>query len=250
MWIERLARLGYGAKGVVYAIVGILAAFTGPADKSDAFSVIIRQPFGRFLLAIIAAGLAGYATWRVICGLRDTERRGSDAKGLAIRAGSTLRGIGYGLIAIEVVRLALRKGGGAGGDAQAQHWIARAMNKPFGEVAIVLVSAGIIGYALYQLYRAATGKLSRYLHVPKGWLTAISRFGLGARAVVFLIIGSSFLIAALRDNPEEAHATSGALRELASQPFGEAMLKVTGAGLVAYGIYAFINAKYRRISTA
>jgi hypothetical protein len=250
MWIKRLARLGYGAKAVVYALVGILAIISGPSDKSDAFSVIIRQPFGRFLLAVIAAGLAGYAAWRLICGLRDTERRGSSAKALAIRGGSAARGLGYGWIAFEVARLAMENGGGTGGDAQARHWTARAMARPFGEVAVILVSAGVIAYALYQLYRAVTGKLSRHLHIPRGPLRAISRFGLAARAIVFLIIGSSFVIAVLRENPEEAHATSGALGELASAPFGGAMLKVIGAGLIAYAVYAFLNAIYRRISTA
>ena len=75
---------------------------------------------------------------------------------------------------------------------------------------------------------------------------AVSRFGIAARAVVFFVIGGSFVLAALRHNPEAAHAVTGALR-LIAEPFGGALLVLVGIGLAAYGIFAFVNARYRSI---
>lgn len=253
--IEYLARLGYRALGTVYIIIGFFAAAAGlgigvvkTADRGDAIRFILHQPFGRMILLILSLGLAGYAIWRLICGLRDAENWGSDAKGLAIRFGSVVRGLVYGGIAIEVFRLALRQTGGRpGGDAQTRHWIARAMDKPHGYWLVAIAGLSVLGYGVFQIYCAWKAKLERNVHIPHGVLTAISRLGLAARGVVFLIIGSSLLFAAAQHDPGEARGTSGALRELASQPFGSHLLTLVGVGLVAYGVYAFLNARYRYI---
>ncbi len=52
-WIERLARFGYAAKGVVYIVVGVLATLTAlgvggeTTNAQGALRSIARQPFGR-----------------------------------------------------------------------------------------------------------------------------------------------------------------------------------------------------------
>jgi hypothetical protein len=254
--IERLARLGYGAIGIVYTIIGVFSAAAGlggggkTADRSDAVSFILHQPFGRFILLILAVGIAGYALWRLISGIRDTENRGTDAKGLAIRAGSALRGVAYGWVAFEVLRVGLRQTSGvSSSDAETRHWTGRVMDKPFGHWLIAMIGLYILGQGVYQLYRAWKSKLGKDVHIPRGTLTAISRFGLAARGVVFLVIGASLFFAGTRDDPGQARGTSGALSELASQPFGNHLLTLIGVGLVAYGVYAFLNARYRQITT-
>ena len=239
--IERLARLGYISKGIVYVLIGAFAAAAGrAADKKEALTFILRQPFGRFLLFAIAVGLAGYGVWRFLSGIRDSEK-------LLVRIGRVVRGLAYGWIAIEVFRFALRQGGASGSDATARHWTARAMDKPFGVWLVAIAGLCIFGYGAYQIVRGIRGKLGKSVHIPRGILTTISRFGIAARGVVFLIIGSSLVFAATRRNPHEAHGISGALREVASQPFGHTLLMIAGIGLVAYGVYAFLNAKYREI---
>src|SRR6476661_6522766 len=101
-FVERLARFGYACKGIVYIIIGLLAAAT----------------------------IIGHGVWRVISGLADSERHGRDFKGLAMRAGSVIRGIFYGSIAIELLRRMIEhRSAGRGSDAQAKHWTARAMEQ-------------------------------------------------------------------------------------------------------------------------
>jgi hypothetical protein len=65
--------------------------------------------------------------------------------------------------------------------------------------------------------------------------------------VIFGVIGVSLIRAAILYNPKAARGTSGAMQQIAAQPFGGWMLVVIAIGLIAYGIYAFINARYRRI---
>ncbi|HKF93470.1 MAG TPA: DUF1206 domain-containing protein, partial [Gammaproteobacteria bacterium] len=68
--VEWLARMGYVAKGVVYMIVGVLAAMTalgvGGATTGTigAVSRIEHQPFGQALVGLMALGLVGYVLWR------------------------------------------------------------------------------------------------------------------------------------------------------------------------------------------
>ena len=91
-WVERLGRLGLVAKGVLYAVVGILAikvALGGreeSPDREGALQTIAQQPFGKGLLVLLAVGLAGYALWQLARGLLDREGEGEDPKGLAKRA--------------------------------------------------------------------------------------------------------------------------------------------------------------------
>jgi hypothetical protein len=257
--IEKFARLGYAAKGLVYATIGFLTAMAGlhrggaAADRKDAIRFIAGQPFGRALLFAVAAGLAGYAVWRVLSGITDSDRHGRDFKGLAVRAGSVVRGLFYAAFSFAVLRYLLHKGGaGRSSDAASRHWTARALDMPFGRVAVIAAGLGLIGYGVYQFSRAARGKLSKHLAAiqRRRALVTLSCFGIAARAVIFATVGLSLLRAALQRSASAARGTSGALRELAQLPMGSWILTLCGLGLVAYGVYAFINARYRRIRTA
>src|SRR5689334_2765087 len=168
--IERLARLGYASIGVVYMIVGVLAATAGlgkggtPRGQQSAFVVILHQPFGRIALGVIAFGLIGYVLWRLVSAATDSEHRGNDAKGLALRTASAGRGLIYAGITIEVIRLMMHKSsGGAGGDQKAKHWTARLMDETLGPWLIAAIGLGIVAYGAYQLYAAWDAKLSKRL---------------------------------------------------------------------------------------
>jgi hypothetical protein len=256
-WIERLARLGYASKGLVYVIVGGLTAAAAfgsggnDADSNKAFRFIAEAPFGRILVILVALGLLGYAAWRIINAIKDGERRGSEPKGLAIRAGGFFRGLVYVGLSYEAIRLAMGGSGGQGSDQNAEHWSARAMNAPFGRWLLVIVGLGIAGYGMYQMYRAWKAKLGKQLRL--GYITddfrrrlvAISRFGIAARSIVFLLIGYSIARAAWTRNPEAAQGTSGALQQIAS--LSQWLLALIAIGLVSYGVYQFLNARYRTI---
>ena len=263
-WIERLARLGYASKGLVYLLMGSLSAAAALgnrhgeiADRQSAIDLIASMPFGRMLLLLMALGLLGYASWRIINGFAGSEQREQDAKAFLMRAGSVIRGVFYALFALGIVRLVLHEGGNRrGSDATSRHWAARAMDHPYGRFLIGGAGLALIGYGVYQFVRAVKGKLDRHLQwrgVAPGTrdlLIKVCCFGIAARAVVFGLIGISLIRAAMQHNPHAAHGTSGAFREIEGLPFGAWLLTLAALGFVAYGIYAFINARYRTIQAA
>lgn len=158
-WIERFARTGYAAYGTVYALVGVLAARAALGEGGEvtsqegALRSILAAPMGRVLLGLVAAGLIGYAAWRVFQGIMDPENEGSSAKGAAKRAKHALDGLLHGALAISAAQLALGSSGGGGGP---DDWTTRLMAQPFGRWLAVPLGAGIMiagAYQFYELYR-------------------------------------------------------------------------------------------------
>ncbi|WP_341526405.1 DUF1206 domain-containing protein [Nostoc sp. UHCC 0302] len=257
LWIERLARFGYISKGIVYGIVGLLAvqvAFgTGgrTTDTKGALQTIVSQPFGKLLLAIVAVGLIGYVLWRFIQAIKDPENKGTDAKGLAVRVGYAVNGLIYAGLAVSAVQIVLGSGGGSSNSTE--DWTARLLSQPFGQWLVGTGGAFIIGLGFYQLYKAFTAKFQRKLNLSeltdteRNGVISICRFGLLARGVVFCIIGWFLIQAATQYDASAAGGLDEALQTLAQQPYGSWLLGIVAFGLVAYGIYLLVLARYSNI---
>jgi hypothetical protein len=256
--VEKLARLGYLVKGVVYALIGILAVMAafGSGGKTSGsrgvLGTIADGPFGQVLLVVIALGLFGYALWRFVQAFADPDHKGTDAEGIVKRVGYFISGVLYAGLGVAAVRLILGSGGGGGG-SNADSWTAKLMAQPFGLWLVGIVGALTIGFGLYQLYKAYQAdffdklKTAEMSASERTWTKRTGRAGLAARGVVFCIMGVFLIEAALNANPEEARGLGGALDTLAAQPYGPYLLGVVALGLLAYGIYCGVNARYRKI---
>jgi Domain of Unknown Function (DUF1206) len=258
-WIERLARVGYVAYGVVYVLVGVLAiqaAFGGGGktpSQVGALRQVLLAPLGRVLLCIVAVGLLAYAAWRLFQGILDPENEGTGAEGVVKRFDHVLNGLFHAALAFTAGQLAL--GSASGGGGSPDDWTARLMAQPFGRWLTVVAGAVIVGAGLYQLYKAyeadfrdelKTGEMSAR---EKKWTMRSGRLGYAARGVVFGVIGIFLVQAALQTDPDEARGLGGALETLARQPLGPYILGAIAVGLVAYGVFMFVMARYRRIET-
>lgn len=258
-WIEPLGRLGYAAKGIVYAIVGVLAAQAAigaggeTTDTQGALSRIIEAPFGRVLLGLTAVGLLGYAIWREVQAFMDTENKGSDAKGYVARTAYAIVGLAYLGLALTAVQLVRGTGGGGSGSETQQGWTARLLAQPFGQLLVGLIGLIVIGVGLYQLYKGVSGsfrdklKLNEMSQTEQTWATRSGRLGFIARGVVFAIIGALLIAAARQADASQARGFAGALETLAAQPYGPWLLGVVALGLIAYGFFCLVEARYRRM---
>jgi hypothetical protein len=81
----------------------------------------------------------------------------------------------------------------------------------------------------------------------KKWVIFFGRVGYAALGVVFTIIGIFLIVAAFQHNPGKAVGLDGALLELTRQPFGQLLLGIVALGLIAYGIFSFVEARYRHV---
>lgn len=259
-WVEPLARAGYTAKGVVYGVVGVLAvraalgAGGGASGGEGAVREIASGPFGQVLLALLAAGLLGYVAWRLVQAALDPGAEPGDrgAARIGVRLFYLVSGLLYAGLAYFAVDLLLGSGSETGGGGSREGLIAELMSHGWGAWAVGAVGAGMIARGVWQFVKAST---ERYRHriesfdlgpARSRWVLNASRAGLTARGVVFGIIGSYMVYAALRHDPSRARGLEGALEALRGRPW---MLGVVGAGLCGYAVYQWVKARYRLIGT-
>jgi hypothetical protein len=255
-WVEWAGRLGLVAKAAIYAIVGLLAIAIPlglggkTSDREGALRTVAEQPFGETLLIALAIGFAGYAIWRFVQAFLDRDDEGSGLKALAKRAGYLGRGVVYAGSCFVAVALVVGAGAG-GGDERRE--TAKVLDWPLGRWIVGAVGLGFLAAGAFNVYRSLTEKFRKDLREHemgsdvRTWAIAVGIVGHAARGVVFGLIGAFLLKAALEYDAKEAIGIDGALRKLAQQTYGEWLLGVTAAGLIAYALFCLIQARYREV---
>lgn len=264
--IEVMARVGYAAKGVVYMVIGILAvqlAFVGSGGETSsthgALQRISEASFGQVALLIVTIGLAAHTLWRLLQAATDPEAGESsdgEEKRWLKRGFFLMSAVVYGLLTYSGIEILTGNGGGGGagggssGGGSSSGWATELMSMTFGVWLVGIVGAGVVIRGLMQFGKAYTkgfrDKMSSFGFGPerRKWIIRVSRLGLTARGVVFGIIGSSIVYAALRHDPEEARGLEGALDMLIFRPW---LLGALGGGLACYAVYQWVKARYRII---
>jgi hypothetical protein len=249
-----LARAGLIARGAVYAIIGVLALKLALGDggkatnQQGALQTIAHQSFGEALLVLVAIGLGGYALWRLV---RAAVGHGAEQRDSGFERFSALdSGIAYGILCFTAIEILTSSAGGSGSPKETTGGV---LGWTGGTVIVGAAGAILIGVAVYQAYKglskkfledAKTGEMSP--GVKKAY-TALGVFGIVARAVIFALIGYGLIKAAVDYNPKEAIGLDGALRELAHASYGPALLGLVAAGLIGFGLYSIVDARYRKV---
>ena len=256
-WLVWLGRFGYAAKGIVFVIVGVLAAYAaiGAGAANDgtqsALQYIAELPFGQFLLVVMAIGLASHALWRIVQAFMDTENKGSTWKGIAARGAFVVIGLIYAGLSFSAVKIFLGVRSAEG--EQEQGWTALLLAQPFGQWLVGIVGAIVIGIGLYQFYRSYSADFRKNLlldemnKTEEKWATRFGRFGYAARGVVFCIIGIFLVFGAWYSDAGETRDFGGALRVVERQTFGAWLLGFVAVGLFSYGIFMLFLARFRRM---
>lgn len=263
-WVEKFARFGLTAKGIVYCLLGLLAfmaAFeiggqsTDDAERSGVLKAIQDLPAGNILLGLTAIGLLCYAIWRLIQAIKDTENKGSDAKGVARRIRYAFSGLVYGGFAVLAARMVLGDGGGGGGGDSRQTLAAKLLEQPFGQLLVGIVAVGTIAAGLYQIYYGYSEKYKKevqsggFKHEVEHQLIRAGKLGYMARGIVWLVIGYLFLQAAVKASSSEAGGSSKAFQLLENNSYGSFILGAVALGLIFYGVFMFLRARHQPIRT-
>ena len=250
--LETLARVGYASKAVIYAIVGVLAILTAAnrggaiTDTTGALFVVLTKPFGRGLLTILAVGLCGYGTWRLIDAFKNPDR-----DRLVVRVGNGVRGMVYGALGVRAVQL-LRGLGGSAGD-QAELWTAKMLDWPLGPFVVAAVGGVIAAYGTSQFVQAVTAshdKKVEWASVPSAArlaLQRISQLGVATRGGLLVTLGVFLLRAGLTRDADQAAGTRESLVRLGGLFEGRWFLAVLAVGVIAYAVDQAVHACCRRI---
>ncbi len=256
-WVERAGRLGLVGKGASFALVSLIAlqvAFAGGGktpDRQGALRSVAREPLGRSSLVLLALAFAGYAVWRFVQGFLDRGEDGEDARGLAKRAGQLGKGALYTGLCISTIAIVVDAGSGGGPDED--KWTARVLDVPLGRWLVLAVGLAILGVGAYNAYRSFTQRFRKNLATERmeaaedRAYTVLGVAGHAARGLVFALIGFFVARAAWQYDPKEAIGLDGALSKVAQQPQGDLLLGLVAAGLFAYALFCFVQARYRDV---
>ncbi|CAN5357298.1 hypothetical protein BH23ACT9_BH23ACT9_25780 [soil metagenome] len=248
-WVERVARIGFGARGGLFVAIGVLAASVSlatqeDADATGAINQVGQTPFGTVILIVLAIGLAAYTGLRLMhLVINPSDEDG--IKLLFIRISYLVQAGTYGGLTVFIIRRLVGGGGGGGGDEQQA--TARVLELPMGQWLIGGVAVVLIGVAIAQLSRAITRDFMQNQTESGGrrqlmlWTGII---GHTARAALFGTIAWLFLQAALQSDSSEAGGTDEAIQELAVTPVGTVLLLLIAAGVIAYGLWCLSVARW------
>lgn len=244
-----LARLGYAVRGLVYILLGYLALSATGQDEArngpgGALEYIGSIPGGTAALYISALGLIGYALYKLIAALYDTENLGTQIKGVAQRVAYLASAVIHAGLSWTALQLAM----GTRGEASNRNreLAAGALEWDLGPVALGIVGVALIGGAAFQAKSAIDGGFMKHISSdapePTRW---IGRIGLATRALVFVLMGWSLLRSAWFASSEEVRSIGQALLDL--REMGP-VFTIAAAGIVLFGVFSVITARYRIIA--
>jgi hypothetical protein len=253
--MELLSRVGYVVHGAIYLVIGALAARLAwgargeLADPPSAIEIIDTLPAGDLLVSIIAMGLAAYGLWRFVQAIADPDCQGRTVKGMMVRVGRLISGVGYAALAVFASRLAA---GNSDGTVGQPDWAYRLLTEPGGAFLGAVVAIILLCVATDDARKACTTKFGERLkhHEMNALLSAATRcagtWGFAARAVV-LVAGGIYLMRAVLDgDPQLARGLEGILASLLQLPNGGWVLGFVAVGLGAYGVFMVQAGIYRR----
>jgi hypothetical protein len=254
-WIDRLARVGLAARGLVYILIAVLAYQVasgnrrGRADQKGAFQTLAQHGWGKAVLSMAIIGFFGYAIWLATDAVWGHRSEPARRKRIAARVESGAKVVFYVLLAILGIKIMT----GARSSGGSETVTAKVLNIPGGQALVALAGAVVIGVAAAQAWRGCTMQFTEYLNLRqlsptlRRTVVTLGKVGYIARGVVFGLIGFLVIVAAVSYDPEKARGFDAALRELAAQPYGPWLLVTIAVGLACFGVYSFAEARYRRL---
>ncbi|BEP13528.1 DUF1206 domain-containing protein [Acidothermaceae bacterium B102] len=252
--IDRLARIGFAARGTTYLLMGWIALQLGlghhPAEQANqrgAFQELAQQAYGSVLLWLMIVGLAGYVVFRATNAIWGERGESQGLKRAFKRIGSAGRAIAYAVLAYGAWAVLEHRHSSAGVGSGAG-----LMKHSYGRWIVAAVGAGLVIGGLALVVTGLTRRFRKHLKLgqmgrrTRTVVTFLGTVGTTARGVVFAVIGGFFLDAAKTFDAAKAKGLDQSLRSIVRQPGGRTILVAIGVGLVLFGLYSWCEARWRR----
>lgn len=245
-----IARIGLTCYAVVHLVVAWLAAQVAlgdneKADKAGALQIVAAGG-GAWLLWLIAAGTGLLALWQLTEAITG-HRHAAPRRRWVRRATSGVEVVLYGLVAYSAGKTA------TGGSGKAGSVVATVLAEPWGPAVVIAAGGIVIAVAAFLGYRGIRKKFVHDLDFDGTSRTLrrsterLGQVGWCAMAVTYGTVGAMFIVAAVDYDPAKAGGLDPALKTLALQPYGQALLLTLAAGIAVFGAFALLESRYRKI---
>lgn len=257
--LRLLARTGHAVNGLLHVLIGGIAISIavsavgggsgggGDADQSGALKTLAGTPGGIVVIWIVAIGLFALGLWNVIAAFLVHEQQVRKRWSQRI----SKLGIAIAYLTVGSTALVFALGGSADSSQSSQGITATLLSSPGGVFVVIAVGLVVIGIGGFFVFKGATRKFLEDVDPPAGTtrraVIVLGVVGWIAKGVALAAVGILFIVAAATHDPEKASGMDGALSALAALPFGAVILVVTGAGLIAYGLFCGARARWGRL---
>lgn len=252
------SRLGYAARGLVYLGLGsiVLLAALDLTPRAHGAKGVLRAwaewPLGWVLIGAIGLGLAGFAAWRFLQAAFDADRHGRDLKALGVRIGQAISGLVYGSLAFSAFELLdeLEDVGELDEERGIHHTARAILDLPYGDTLLIGAGLVVVAFGIGNVIQGVMQDFSKRLDCGDRLcrvVVPLAKVGYGARGLASLPLGVFLMLAGIQARAGEARSWGGALQAVERQPFGSWALCLVAIGLIAFGLFGLIEARYRRI---
>ncbi len=255
--LEVLARVGLIAYAGVHLMIGWLAleiawgaSASKSADSSGALTTLADQPFGKGLLWLIAVGLIALALWQGSTagwGYRDRDGAERFRKQIASAAKAVL----YAALGLSAVSIAL--GSTSSSSQSQQRTTSGVLAWPGGQAIVVIAGVIIIGVGVAAAVKGVRASFdeevdtSSISHPNREALARLGQVGYIAKGVALGVVGGLLSYSALTFQQGKSRGLDGAMQTILAQPFGKFLLTAVALGFAAFGLFALLQARYRRM---
>jgi Domain of Unknown Function (DUF1206) len=250
-WMDRAVRVGMVAYGIVHltiAWLGIQLALgdhSGSASRNGALNQLSKQPFGEFVVWVVAIGMFLLVVWKLLEAFIDFTLE-DGAKKVVKPVTNVFKAIVYGTLGVSALKVAT----GSKSKSRTSDYTAKLMDQPFGRWLVGLVGLAIIGYGGYLCYRGWSEKFLEHLDAQGRSGDAgnayrlFGKIGYIAKGIAIGVIGILFVYAAIDHSAKKSGGLDQALHKVLQQPFGPVLLFVISVGIGCYGLFCFARARH------
>jgi hypothetical protein len=254
--LEYLARGGFITYGIIHLLLAWLAlqvAFGDSGkegDQSGALQSLAGNGFGKVLLVVIVIGMVGLAIWQALSAIIG-EKGQTGKRAIAERVISGIRAIVYLWLAWTAVKVI--RGANSSSANNTKNKSSSLMSHTGGRWLIGLIGLVILGIGIGLIVYALKKEFEKRLkmqQMPAAVRKSTRRLGMAgysAKGVAYGITGVLVVIAAVKYDPSKARGLDAALKTLTGHSYGPWLLVLIALGIAAFGVFCFVQAKYRKV---
>ena len=252
-WVVLLGRIGLISYGIVHLLIAWLAAQVAlgtsggeEAGKGGALKELAGSDWGSVLLWVIAVGLFALALWQL-----GEAIWGRNAHGGAFRrVAHVVEALVWGFLGYSAAKVA--SGGKSQSNAEQAGLTQKVLDAPAGQILVAVLGLAVIGAAGYLVHKGWKARFTRDLDftgasaATRRTTVRLGKVGYIAQGISYGIVGALIVAAAVQHDPDKATGLDTALATLADQPYGTFLLLAVALGLACFGLYCFLDARFRR----
>jgi hypothetical protein len=211
---------------------------------------LAEQPLGNVLLWLVAVALVALGLWRaseMVWGHRNLE--GADRARKRVRSG--VWAVIYAGLGVRSALVAA--GVGAGSSHSQQKATIGVLAWPGGRAIVIAAGLIVISVGMVEAIRGARKSFSEELDTSSlssaahNGLLHLGQVGYIAKGMALGLVGGLLGYAAWTFDWRKASGLDGALQMVLAQPFGRWLLSAMAFGFVAFGLFAMLQFRYRRM---